>query len=254
MSDRGFLICNSIFLHIHRIYNIIKPYNSYTTLFFVKLTPHLPFASDRTVRGAETDDYPVGGLPEVHAQVGQDHGTCPVRERRHLLGLHWHGRGGRQRRRTVARAPLVESHVLRRSLVEEAVRDVDGLEHTLPRAARRLVPQQRGESERAGRCGRHMEHQVQEADARGRVPLPERRRVHVLRQVPPEPDPRRHLLRTDCALGHTRAEADARAKDSAQCYGAHGELWDYYYWHKRNFLKVCILETKMVIFHINWIS
>lgn len=108
-------------------------------------------------------------------------------------------------------------------MVEEALRHLNGLVHALPGAARRLLPQQRGESERAGRRRGHMEHQVQEADARGRVPLPERRHVHVLRQVPSEFDSRRHLLGTDCAVGHARAETDTGAEDSAECNGAYGE-------------------------------
>lgn len=56
-------------------------------------------------------------------------------------------------------------------MVEEPQRDVHGLVQPAPGAAASILPQEQGGTQRARRCVSHMEHQVQEDNARVRVLL-----------------------------------------------------------------------------------
>lgn len=85
--------------------------------------------------------------------------------------------------RPVAGAAGAGAHVQRRALVARALRHVPGLVGRAPRAAAGLLPQQRRRAARPRRRVPRVEHQVQEADARGRLPLPVARHERHLRQV-----------------------------------------------------------------------
>lgn len=86
-------------------------------------------------------------------------------------------------------------------MVEEPLPHVTGLVFSPPRAPLGLLQQQRGLPQRSGRRRPHLEHQVQEDDARVHFPLSKCGYVGEVREVSPEFDSGGYLFGADCALG-----------------------------------------------------
>ena len=67
-----------------------------------------------------------------------------------------------------------------------------------------------------------VEHALQEADARVHLPLPVAGAVVLLRALPPQPDPGRHLFGQDRPVGQPQPQAHARPAQLPLGLGPHG--------------------------------
>jgi len=86
-------------------------------------------------------------------------------------------------------------------MVAQPVRHLHGLVAAVPRAAGRLLPQQRGLAARSRRRLPRLEHALQEINTGVHLPLPVASAVVLLRALPPQLDPGRDLLGQNRSVG-----------------------------------------------------
>lgn len=126
-------------------------------------------------------------------------------------------------RRKIESTHRVQSGFLRRTLVEKPLRHVAGLVAPISRAPGGLLQQQRRQSQRPGRGGPNMEHEIQKDDARIHFPLSECRSDGEIRTIPSQSDIGGHLFGPDRPVGQPGAEAHPHTEDAAVRHRPYGQ-------------------------------